>query len=348
MVQELDWEHLGRRSKSRVSRPVRGFKRIDQDLSYLPNNPKIPILFRAARPSILTESNLVSNRQQSMLSLADACYVLAEQIGLLKKNASKLSEIDSLTEKVTKPLETCCKAILFELIDNGSSLQHNNEINSLLSVNLSTVLKITKYISERVPQEALKNTLGLALTTFLCHEISHVSQGIKHYESVRRMKSVDEIHGRKRLGELDLRSDFLAAHTLSYCLALKGKNFPSQDKYIKNLYTIWCTVCRLMIDVFPSCERVDKQQRVFGYLLMSNCIRHAYESDHPLEFKAELWPDWNSSLDKLAFYSGGNLIYPGSPVDPSVMHQVLDDISQGRYDRAGDGIEIIWKHYPRR
>ena len=109
----------------------------------------------------------------------------------------------------------------------------------------------------------------------LCHEVSHASQGLRHYKDVQRMKSVGESFGRARMGELDLRSHFRVANTLSYNFALETEKFPNQRAYIRYFYRIWCQVCRMLVESFPTnnqknINREDKQRRMFGYLLMSN------------------------------------------------------------------------------
>ena len=44
-------------------------------------------------------------------------------------------------------------------------------------------------------------------------------------------------------------------------------------------------------------------------------------------------------LDQLAFFSGGYPRYPGSSVNPEMMRQILNDISQGKNNSASLGIE---------
>lgn len=250
------------------------------------------------------------------------------------KCASKLSKIDVQTEEVTKPLVHYSNGIIFEAL--GEAGHKPNDWNLTISLNLEVI--------ERLIEQIPKQLLDKALLVFLCHEASHISQNLKHYEDVQQMKSVDPDSAKKRMGELDLRSDFLAAHTLSCFFSKSVYN----DAYIEEFYNIWTKVCRVMLDAFPCSDEEHKQQRIFGYLLMFNLIRDAHISDYALEFKAELWPQWSSSRNQLSIYSNGRPLISGAPVSPIVLEQVLINISRGEYDVAATGIEELWRQLPRR
>ncbi|MBD2099118.1 hypothetical protein H6F90_29070 [Trichocoleus sp. FACHB-591] len=250
------------------------------------------------------------------------------------KYASKLSKIDFQTEEVTKPLVHYSNGIIFEAL--GEAGHKPNDWNLTISLNLEVI--------ERLIEQIPKQLLDKALLVFLCHESSHISQNLKRYEDVQRMKDVDLDLGRKRMGELDLRSDFLATHTLSCFFSKSIYN----TAYIEEFYNIWTKVGRAMLNAFPCSKREDKQQRVFGYLLMSNLISDAYINDRPLGFNAELWPVWKPSLDWLSIYSNGKPFVAGSPIEPALMEKVLTNISAGEYDVAAAGIRELWDYLPRR
>lgn len=259
---------------------------------------------------------------------------LNSNVRKIVQRAPKLSRIDIRTEEVTKPLVHYSNGIIFE--PTGKAGHQADDQNLTISLNSEVI----EHLVEQIPKELLDK----ALLVFLCHEASHISQNLKRYEDVQRMKDVDLNLGRKRMGELDLRSDFLAAHTLSCFFSKSIYN----SAYIEEFYNIWTKVGRAMLDAFPCSRREDKQQRVFGYLLMSNLISDAYVNDRPLEFNAELWPVWKPSLDWLSIYSNGKPFVAGSPIEPTLMEQVLTNISTGKYDAAAAGVRELWCYLPRR
>ncbi|HEY9861307.1 MAG TPA: hypothetical protein V6D16_17540, partial [Candidatus Obscuribacterales bacterium] len=254
------------------------------------------------------------------------------------KHSRKLSEIDPQTEEITKPLDHYSNGIIFEPLGDDGHLP--NDSHRTISLNSKAIIQLT----EKVP----KQWLPISLLVFLCHEASHISQRVKYREDVQRMKGVGKDIGEKRMGELDLRSDFLAAHTLSLFFMLHDRKTYNRREYVKWFYEMWHKVCKAMLDAFPANPREDKQQRVFGYLLMSNLISDAYISNYPLEFEAELWPVWGDSLDWLSIYSSGNPLLSGSPVNPNLMEQILNNISTGEYDVAAAKIRKLWRQLPRR
>jgi hypothetical protein len=263
---------------------------------------------------------------------------LNAKVRQILKHAHKLAEIDPQTEEITKPLDHYSNGIIFEALEDDGHLP--NDSNRTIILNSKAITQLTK----KVP----KQWLHISLLVFLCHEASHISQRVKYREDVQRMKGVGKDIGEKRMGELDLRSDFLAAHMLSLFFMLHDRKTYNRREYVKWFYEMWHKVCKAMLDAFPASQREDKQQRVFGYLLMSNLISDAYISNYPLEFEAELWPVWGDSLDWLSIYSSGNPLLSGSPVNPNLMEQILNNISTGEYDFAAAEIRELWRQLPRR
>jgi len=265
--------------------------------------------------------------------------LLNQKIHLLQKYEPKLLQIDSRITRITRPLEDASNGITF--LSLGNSGFQVNDSDRMICFNLDVAMKLTKTVSSE--------WLHIALMLFMLHEISHISQGIKHHEDVKKLKEVNEDIGRERMGELDLRSDFLSIRSLSLLLMLHEEKVYKENKYIQWFYKISRHVSRQMLDVFPAGDRKDKQQRVFGCLLMSNLIRDAYTKPNvPLEFNAELWPVWSNDLDKISLYSDGEPWLPGCSIDPNLMKKILRDISERNYDKASSGIDELWSHLSRR
>jgi hypothetical protein len=308
----------------------------------LKNSEAIPVFFRTYACS----GEAVVSKELCSLLTEKVSRTLGEKLYLLREYAPKLSKIDLHTEKITKPLEHYENGIIFEHLESGSL--RANGADRTLSLSLEIVIKMAGIIPKRFPSDSPQQWLRMACLVFLLHEISHIAQKLVKYEDVQRMKEVDIGIGRERLGELDLRSDYLVVHTLSLFLMFHEEKAYNHRKYIRWFYNLWCGVCRSMLDVFPSNKRKDKQQRVFGYLLMSKLISDAHLSNYPLEFNGELWPVWNTSLDGLSIYSQGEPFVSGCKVDSAIMVQILEGISTGSYDNVLPEIDRLWRCLPRR
>jgi len=302
----------------------------------------IPVFFRTHTRS---GEEVLSQKQYSFLE-DKVCGTLVEKIYLLRKYAPDLSKIDPCTEKITNPLKHYTNGIIFEHLEGGSLHVDNGDCT--LSLNLEVVVKMAETVPKQFPSDAPQQWLRMACLVFLLHETSHISQKLMKHEDVQRMKKVDMNVGRERMGELDLRSDFLAVHTLSLLQTFHEEKTYNHRKYIRWFYEIWCGICRTMLEVFPSNRRKDKQQRIFGYLLMSKLIRDAHLSNYPLEFNGELWPVWNDSLEWLSIYSQCEPLISGCTVDSVLMMRILEDISIGNYDNALPKLDELWRCLPRR
>lgn len=265
---------------------------------------------------------------------------LNSEIRDLLHYASRLANIDACTENITKPLRRYPRGIVFE--DLGDRSHNPNRPDGTFSINSRVVDRFRQTIST-------KEIICFALLIYVFHEAAHSSQGLKDYEDVQRMKKVEQSIGRGRLGELDLRSDFWAARTLSLFMMLKYYGEYNDNRYIENFRHIWCEICGAMLKAFPVGDRKDKQQRVFGYLLMAKLTADAYEKP-PLRFCAELWPEWSPDLKWLSIYSNSYPSIHGEEVDSDVMTQVLTSITNGDFDKASHGIAKIWSQItkPRR
>jgi len=298
-----------------------------------------PVFFRVHKCQPATSKHIVQS-EPIQKHVGERVYrLLNQKVYLLLKYESKLSRIDSRITRITRPLEEASNGITF--ISLGDSGFKVNDSDRMICFNLDIAMKLTQTVSSE--------WLHLALMLFILHEISHISQGIKHHEDVKKLKEVNKDIGRERMGELDLRSDFLSIRSLSLLLMLHEEKVYKENKYIEWLYKISRNVSRKMLDVFPAGDRKDKQQRIFGWLLMSNLIRDAYTLPNvPLEFNAELWPVWSDALDKISLYSNGEPWLPGCSIDPNLMNKILRDISEGRYDEASSGIDKLWRHLSRR
>lgn len=318
-------------------------REIEQIQSSTDESSSNPIYFRcySLSPKQRQKSGLEFVHGESLSSIVGAKThkLLDQKIRLLLKNAKKLLEVDCGTGEVTRPLEHYTEGITFTHLREG-----NYQIDGSRRVLIFDLETISQIAASQITQE----WLHIALAIFLLHEVTHISQRLGNYENVQLMKKVTKYKGRERVGELDLKNDFLAVHTLSLLLTLHSKKTYNRRIYIEWFYEIWYKVCRPMLDIFPPSGREDKQQRVFGHLLMSNLIRDAHISNYPLEFDGELWPVWNESLDWLSIYSDGEPLISGNPVDPNGMNLCLSHIRSGEYDVAAEEISKIWRQLPRR
>lgn len=193
-----------------------------------------------------------------------------------------LSKTDPRTESITEPLAHYRRGIVLESLGREGPSFRVDEVNRTIGLNRETVVELAKAVP--------KDLRVWAVLVFLLHEVAHDRQGFKHHKDVRRLKNTHESFGQELLGELDLRNDFLAVHTISLYGTLRQCGVNNRQKYVTWFYTIWDQVCGTMPNAFPARQRKDKQQRVFGFLLMSNLIRDAHLEKRPLEFEGEMWP----------------------------------------------------------
>lgn len=325
---------------------VNHFERSDRDGQTVEPGKSVNLLVsRTHSRLILSSANSYSNRrnfgyQTGPESMSETLQTLNAKVQSLIRMAPRLSKIDICIEEITAPLAHYSKEVILEPLGREGPSFRTNDANRTISLNRGTVLDLAK----TVPKVYLVD----ALLIFLCHEVAHIAQGLKNYEDVQRFKRTSETLGRERVGELDLRSDFLAVHTLSLHSTLKqvGENNPQE--YVKWFHKLWNRICIEMLNAFPAEQRIDKQQRVFGFLLMSNLTRDAHLKHCPLEFNREMWPVWNESLDCLSISSCGKIILPGSPVEPQLMKRIIQSISKRRYEVAAEGINQLWSSIPRR
>ena len=262
---------------------------------------------------------------------------LDTKVQLLLSFSDRLMRMDEQSKEVLIPLSEYKNGVSFGHI--GDAGIKWNEHSKKIILNFNVVRKISQLVD--------KEHLHLALMVYLCHEVSHLSQNIKSHNDVIRMKMTDLDDARDRVGELDLRSDFLAVHTISLLLTLHNKGENNQKVYVAWFHKIWNDLCRKMLATFSKVSRLDKKKRVFGHLLMSYLIREAYLKNKPLEFDAELWPVWSQNLDRLTLYSKGRVFNAGSPVDAVIMQEALEKIEFGEYSNAEALIGTLWNSFPR-
>lgn len=143
------------------------------------------------------------------------------------------------------------------------------------------------------------------------------------------------ITGSELMGKYDLTSDFLSAHTLSILYTLQKERDYNEEAYIENFYKLWCEIGKNLQNVFPAGNKPAKQQRIFGFLLMTNLTEVAYLRGHPLAFNSALWPKLSDSLDQLMIFGKDNNIWliPTS-IDSLLMKQILSAISTGNHSDA--------------
>jgi hypothetical protein len=278
-----------------------------------------------------------------------ALYILSNNILDLKSYAENLLSLDYHTKDVIHPLVNHCSEIVLEQLDDaGISPEFDAH---RISLNLNTVVELAKYA---LKQRKLPPTqwLGDALSIFLFHEISHHSQGLTHHRDVQAMKSVNLQNANHRMAEFDLRSDYIAAHTLSCLKTIQKNSTYNEEIYYKYLYQTWCVVGRGMLEAFPVKNgrkiKIGTLRRIFGYLLMANLISDAHNTcDLPFKLKGELFPEWKTSCDKLSIWSNGKVYIKGQPVDSRIMKRVVKALLRRDYDGAAKDIRQIWQSLPR-
>jgi len=255
----------------------------------------------------------------------------------LLKYREQLSKIDNRLERVIRPLEDYSNGITFKKMrDEGFQVQESER-------RIAFNQEVVNHLAERVPKELDFEELPIALLMFILHEIIHVSQGMKHFDDVQCMKKVGK-DGLARLGELDLRSDFLAAKTLALVEVWHSKRGYNPSEYVSAFFKIWCRTGQKILRLFPAKDREHKQRRVFGYLLMSNQARKAFcRGASTLNFDAEMWPVWSESSDWLSIYSNGEPVIPGCSVDPEIMKQILMEIKEEKYNDAMGSVDKLVK-----
>jgi hypothetical protein len=194
--------------------------------------------------------------------------------------------------------------------------------------------------------------LGKALTIYFLHEITHSSQGIPSHEDVQAMKSVNRTSGNRLLLEFDLRSDYLAANTLSMIETLMQNSSFNYNRKIHSdeLYQMWCVVRRGMMYAFPrnrdSKLRKTQVRRIFGHLLMSHILKQKYYHKVPFLLDGELLPDWSSGSDKLSIASNQQPWIIGARVDPISMRKIERLIQSSCFDDAEAEIAVLWRGLP--
>jgi hypothetical protein len=258
-----------------------------------------------------------------------------EIVRQLLELAPDISRIAPCTKAVTIPLQVYRKGFSFEPLGEASCKPCY--VSKILILNSEAHQKI----ADTVPSDSLVDALAL----FGLHEASHVYQGFKEYADVGRMKVIT---GSELMGQYDLTSDFLAAHTLSLLYTLQKEGVYNEEAYIGNFYKLWCEMGKNLQNIFPAGNKPAKQQRVFGSLLMANLTEVAYLRGHPLAFNSALWPKWSDSLDQLMIFGKNNNIWllPTS-VDPLLMKQILSAISTGNHSDALFLIQEVLRCLPK-
>ncbi|OUC15375.1 MAG: hypothetical protein B0A82_07200 [Alkalinema sp. CACIAM 70d] len=218
-------------------------------------------------------------------------------------------------------------------------------------LNLNVFLKLADFaLQDRMHLEPYSSDdwLSLALSIYFLHEITHISQGIPRHEDVQAIKSINQTSGIRLLVELDLRSDYLAARTLSILETFRENGSYNGSLYEEHFYLIWCKVCRGMLKTFskPS-SREDKIRRIFGYLLMSCVIKNSYLHRSPIKLSGELLPDWTPDLKSLSISTNRQPWITRESVDPIKMQEIQCLILEAQYDDAEEKIANIWRNLPK-
>ncbi|NJO79929.1 MAG: hypothetical protein HC827_16390 [Cyanobacteria bacterium RM1_2_2] len=297
-----------------------------------------PVFFRTySNQEISSVSRSTANpehKQRQEAAVEALMQPVNAKVQDLLRLSRTLSNTDPRTENITVPLAHYQGGIILESLGREGPSFRADDVNRTISLNRETAINLVRMVP--------KEWRVYALLVFLFHDVAHSPQGLKHHEDVRRLKITHESFGQERMGELDLRNDFLAVHTISLYGTLKECKAYNHRNYIARFYLIWNEVCGSMLDAFPPAQRKDKQQRVFGFLLMSNLINDAHLEKRPLEFEGEMWPVWDESLSHLSILSNGHILHPGSPVDSQLMAQIIGLISANQYREAAFGIKQVW------
>jgi hypothetical protein len=296
----------------------------------------------------------ISYRQLMHLSqkrcVIGALNYFARNVSYLKVYHARFSRLDARTEDVVRPILDIQKIVISDIQDRGILVERK-----IAYLNLRVFIELANF--------ALKNSwesaglephswLSIALSIYFFHEITHSSQGIPKHEDVKAVKAVNQTSGKRLLVELDLRSDYLAAHTLSILETFQecgSHNFSTYDKWFN---TVWCKVCRGMLESFSNLNsgnnsRKDKVRRVFGFLLMAHLFHESYSHRSPIRLNEELLPDWSPAMDRLSIESARQPWIRGEKVDPTLMKKIRRLIIQCKYDAAEEAIVALWKGLPK-
>lgn len=272
-----------------------------------------------------------------------ALELFSENVASLQNYRKELSYLDSATEAVTHPLSLVNSAIVFESL--GDAGMFFDTQGKSISLNLDVIAKLNRFALQQKSM-TFAEWLSIALTIFLLHEVSHHSQGLTDHADVQAMKGFHLQNANFHIAQMDLRSDYLAAHTLS-CLKtlLSNQSIYNDSLYYENFYQIWCIVCKDMLRLFarkPE-KRKLKLQRMFGYMLMNVLTTEIYTCNSPLRFKDELFPMWPESKDKIFILSNGKPFIKGQPIESRMMKKALNTLTRGDYDEASMYIKKIWQ-----
>ena len=249
--------------------------------------------------------------------------------------APTISAIDQATEAVLKPLHVFSKGFRIDSI--GKAGCQPCHLQKTLTFSLEASQKIINIISSEYVLDAL--------TIFGLHEASHVWQGFREYPDVHKIKAIT---GSEAMGQYDLSSDFLAAHTLSLFYTLQQTGNYNEEVYTQNFYRLWCDLGYQLLNAFPAGQNPVKQQRVFSNLFMANLATDAYVRGNPLPFNCSLWLKWSESLDQLMIFGKNNKIWMlPSPVDPKLMKEILNAIAIGENSTASVLIQDLSKTLPK-
>ncbi len=262
-------------------------------------------------------------------------------IGYIKNNVGRFINYDPQIGGIVRVIEgDVSRIIIASINDKGIEISKKD-----CYLNLDVFLSLAEFAHQSVdiPDE----WLGMALSIYFFHEVNHASQGIARHEDVKAVKSINEAYGRKIITALDLRSDYLAAHTMAILSTLRCGAF-SRPLYKENFYKIWCHVCRGTLQAFPSKHRLRKGdiQRILGYLLMSHLIKDSSHKNSPLFIEGELLPDWCRDMTRINISMNQRPWISGLEVDPRNMQQAINSIRKGEYDQAEEEVGSILRCLP--
>jgi hypothetical protein len=279
--------------------------------------------------------------QNSTIALAIQHF--SANVAYLKAYQARLTALDERIEGVIRPILDMTGIVIRDLDECGMAINLRT-----ISLNLNVFCKLAAFSlhqTDIIPDE----WLGMALTVYFLHEINHSSQGIARYEDVKAVKSVNQTSGKRLILELDLRSDYLAAHTLSVLMTLRKSPSYNIKIYEDSFYFVWCKVCRGMLETFSirKTSRKDKVRRIFGYFLMAHVLRESYQHNSPIKLNGELLPDWDSKMTKLSIQSNRQPWIHGAPVDSTIMRKIHRLIWNEDYDQAENEISRIWRTLPK-
>jgi hypothetical protein len=280
----------------------------------------------------------------------DSLKCFARNVGYLKVYHARFGKLDARTEDVFRPILDIQQIVISDIQDQGILVERK-----IAHLNLKIFIELANFALKNAWQSAGLEPhcwLSIALSVYFFHEITHSSQGIPKHEDVKAVKAVNQTSGKRLLVELDLRSDYLAAHTLSILETFQecgSHNFSTYDKWFN---TVWCKVCRGMLESFSNLNsgnnsRKDKVRRVFGFLLMAHLFHESYSHRSPIRLNEELLPDWSPAMDRLSIESARQPWIRGEKVDPTLMKKIRRLIIQCKYDDAEEAIVTLWKGLPK-